>query len=134
MQHGVTTASSLAQPLPVPAQPLLCATGEPSRDLLVEWCGPGHGGPLERMVTTNTSSGTRVLCIWFFQGRNNLLQDALVEQLLCAALKVCAAVLVLTKQLESHRDAVQRGGQGQMTPLWCSGAVLTTPAVPRLSQ
>lgn len=52
----------------------------------------------------------------FFQGRNNLLQGALVEQLLCAALRVCAVVLVPTKCLESHRDAVQRGWAGPEDP------------------
>lgn len=53
----------------VPAQPLLCATREPGRDLLVGWgrVGLAMEGPLEGMVATNTSSGTRVLCVWALQ-------------------------------------------------------------------
>lgn len=39
-----------------------------------------------------------------------------MEQLLCAALEVCAVVIVLTKHLESHRDAVQRGWAGTQDP------------------
>lgn len=58
-----------------------------------------------------------------------------MEQLLCAALKVlCAVVLVPIKHLESHRDAVQRGwaGTDQLPVVFrgCTHHPSCTPALP----
>lgn len=48
-QPGTATARCCRELcVAVPAQPLLCATREPGRDLLVGWGGPGHGGTLGR--------------------------------------------------------------------------------------